>query len=481
MGSVRVSATLAGWKSRWVQRSPAPMLFLLDKQLSRQRLETRSLLAILLTSALSGLPFAYLLGTTKVLPLWGGTCALLLFVLLRAVSDGSHLYSLVAGGAWREIRLSRLPASAVIDAIVIHGMRRQMFWAVWPAIALSSLEPTWGLPWLGAVLLLSLLASTSAQLSQVHRVSAPFSSYPLFQRRVLLFGPLLLALAACSVPWGLLIPPSALLWAYGMRCNAAACLSAVGEGFSPAAPAAPQRQGNTRWTAPSENPIVMRECARESARVGRHPLAVWFHLFGGTLAWSALAVSVCWSMSLETVAWQSFQGTSMLVSFMLGVGLLSALRAGSRVFGALSQERDRQTLDLLVVTAMDHESFVDGWAEVGSVTRQLEVAITTLVTMVASAYLWQPSLGQLAYVMYAGLLGVLIVRSGAYLGLLLGFRHCMRRRRKRDWILPGSTLLWVLGSWPLMESPLSYLLVQALAAWLVGRLARSQAQRALLG
>jgi hypothetical protein len=111
---------------------------------------------------------------------------------------------------------------------------------------------------------------------------------------------------------------------------------------------------------------------------------------------------------------------------------------------------------------------------VGYSTRQLEMLLVTLSTL-ACAYMWGPPLESLALIAYTGLLGLALCVAGAYSGLLLGFRHCARVKRRRHLLYPLSLGSWALLTLPLASWGLLYLLMQAGALYLVVQYSRRQA------
>jgi hypothetical protein len=217
--------------------------------------------------------------------------------------------------------------------------------------------------------------------------------------------------------------------------------------------------------------------------LGRGWLAVGAYFFGWGLVLALLPAGYLgltyWALG-EWPVWVSAQGTYYLAAFVLVAGLLQAFRSAQRVFRALGEERDRQTLDLLVVTSLQPEDFVDGWAQVGYTTRQLEMSLITLVSLVC-AYFWGPPLADLALIVYAGLVSLGLCAAGAYCGLLLGFRHCARIKRKRDMLFPLALFLWVVLTAPLFYCSWMFLILQAAVAYLVIQHSRHQAMAALGG
>lgn len=457
------------------------MMFLLGRQKDRLWLENRAVLSVYLASVLLGAFMAWLFGNLSVAFPWGAVTALTLLVLVRSMSDAASLNQLLIGGAWREIRLSRLRSSHVVGGILLNGLRHQMTWAFWPAVMVAYACPGYGLVWLGTLALGSVLASLVGQLSVVQRVV----SHPRLNGRQSLFlssGLLTLAGLTTLLDWGMLLVPALLLLAVALLCLADDGLDRIPEGTL-IAPEAAVRQRWGRWVPWSENPIVARECARESCRLGRGWLAVLAYFSGWGFVLAAVPVGYLgltyWAQG-EWPVWVRSQGAYYLAAFVLLAGLLQAFRSAQRVFRALGEERDRQTLDLLVVTSLQPDDFVDGWAQVGYTTRQLETALITLVSLFC-AYFWGPPLADLALIVYAGLVALGLCVAGAYCGLLLGFRHCARVKRKRDMLFPLALFLWVVMTAPLFYSGWMFLVVQAGAAYLVVQSSRTQALASLGG
>lgn len=458
----------------------APIPYLLARQKERQRMEQRSLASILAASLGLGCLMSWLLGKPALIVPWTAGPALLLFWLLRALGDAGSLYQLMIGGAWREIRLSRVRAAQVVDGITFQGLRGQMGWAVGAAILLGSYDARWGLPWLGAVLAGSVLGSFYGQIAVVQRI---IPRPPLSPRDVALFcfsGGLLFFGIGTLGP-GLMLLPGLLWVAALLRCCAAASLDAIPEGHMMASSETPVGARKLQWLPWSDNPIVARECARESFRLGSGWLSSFNHFAGWGMLLAIAPAGMLWMFTRgeSLLGWRE-GGVYYLTLYVLYCGLLQAGRASNRVFRALSEERDRQTLDTLVVTALQPEDFVDGWAQVGYVSRQFEMALITAAG-VGTGVLLQASLYELSFIAYAGLVGLVMCVAGSYLGLLLGFRHCMRIKRKRDWVFPAAVCAWMFFSAPLYEYGLLYLPVQAAAAYLIARSARAQALRAMSG
>lgn len=466
---------------KWNPPDPA-VFYLLGRHKARELLERRSLLAVYLASALFGIFLGSLFSKPEaILPLASG-CSILLLCLVRMMGDGSVLYGLLLGGAWREIRLSRLRAAEVVDGIALFGLKKQLSWAVAPALGLALVDARMALYWFLCVLLASTFGSYWGQTSVVQRVIRDLQ-LPFRQQAAIVS---LLSLVICSTwvfPFGVTLGLFIAWLTVGLRYQLASALDRIPEAFSLDTPSKVQAR-LWSWTPWSENPIVARECARESQRLSRDALIarLYFGSFG--LVLGLLPLAYLWFQLPGILHRAPRFGESptpwILAAFLMVVAWLQAVRSGQRVYRALAEERDRQTLDLLVVTSLRSEDFVDGWAQVGATTRQWDVVLVTLACLFS--VLWfQPSVAQVALVTYSGLLGMLFSWAGAYCGLLLGFRACARRKYKRHLLFPLILFVWLLASLPLAAEPWAYLLAQAGAATLVTRYARRCSLQALKG
>jgi hypothetical protein len=450
--------------------------YLLARQRGRRVYEVRAAFSIFALSELMAFVLAYLFGQAKFAPPLFAFSAGFGLAVWRASSDAALLRAWLLGGAWREMRLTQLRSETVIDGILLQGLAYQLGLSLVPALLLEWAWPGHGWNWLGLLLLGSMFLSLIFLTSQLQRL---VPQVRLTARQVALLGgasgvyALMLGPQSWKVFWlaqlGLLL--------VALRTLASTALEAVPEGEGlPQARAT--RKRSLTWISESDNAIVARERARESARLGRGNWSAWLYFAGWGLGLSLLPplalytsydpYSAGWSLWIKTL------GTHALAGYLLLVGVLQAMRSHSRVFQALSEERDRQTLDLLVVTSLDGQDFVDGWAEVGYSTRQLEMLLVTLSTL-ACAYMWGPPLESLALIAYTGLLGLALCVAGAYSGLLLGFRHCARVKRRRHLLYPLSLGSWALLTLPLASWGLLYLLMQAGALYLVVQYSRRQA------
>jgi len=458
------------------------IFFLLARQKDRQRLEQRSLVAVYAASLMLGLFMAWLFENPGGVVPVTAACSLFLLCLVRLMGDGAVLYHMLLGGAWREIRLSRLTSAQVVDGITLYGLKQQMLWALLPALLMGALDSRFGLPWLLAILIGSLFGSCWGQLSVVHRV-APGLSLTSRQNTHFCITFCLLVYAGAYLPIYLLLLPGCIWTLALMRCFLAGALERVAEGLSLSTEGKVQ-QRSLHWIPWSDNPIVARECARESHRLGPGmPPSLYFGSWGMLLATIPI-LAILWVYLFDfrgqDIKFVQTHGGAILAAFLLMAGLLQAMRAGSRVFRALAEERDRQTLDLLVVTSLQPEDFVDGWAQVGFTTRQLDVVIVAFASLFCGYFIGLP-LEALAQIVYTGLLAVGLCAAGAYVGLLLGFRHCARQKLKRHIIFPMVIFFWLLGTLNLFSHLWIFLAVQGVAAYLVSRYARLCALVALRG
>lgn len=455
------------------------MMYLLARQKERKALENRTVLSVYLASLLLGFFMGWLFENTNLVGPWAAVTALLALILVRSMSDAGTLHQLLIGGAWREIRLSRLHSSQVVAGILGDGLRHQALWAILPAGLILATVPGHGLDWLALLTVGSTLASLMGQLSVVQRI-IPRPSLTPPQAIASVGVAMLIILASAWISWWVLSVPAlagvaALLWM--LTSNA---LDQIPEGHMAAPEIVVARRWGS-WVPWNENPIVARECARESWRLGGGWLPALAYFLGWGCLLTALPVGYLgltyWSEGAWPV-WVSANGTMLLTAYVLLAGLIQSMRSAQRVFRALAEERDRQTLDLLVVTSLDPVDFVDGWAQVGYSTRQLELALVSLGCMF-TAFSWGPPLTNLALIAYAGLVGVGLCAAGSYAGLLLGFRHCGRVKRKRHMLFPLGIFLWVVLTAPFYYTPWFYLMMQACAAYLILQYSRRQAMASL--
>lgn len=455
------------------------IMYLLARQKERKALEDRTVLSVYLASLLLGFFMGWLFNNANLVGPWSSVTALLALMLVRAMSDAGTLHQLLIGGAWREIRLSRLHSSQVVAGILGDGLRHQALWAILPTSLMLATMPGHGLDWFFVLVVGSSLASLVGQLSVVQRI-IPKPSLTPPQAIVSVGVAMLMIFASAWLSWWHLSIPAvagvaALLWL--LTSNA---LDLIPEGHMAAPEVVTARRWGS-WVPWNENPIVARECARESWRLGGGWLPALAYFLGWGCVLTALPVSYLgltyWSEGAWPV-WVGAHGSLLLTAYVLLVGLIQSMRSAQRVFRALAEERDRQTLDLLVVTSLDPVDFVDGWAQVGYSTRQLELALVSLSCMF-TAFTWGPPLTQLALIAYAGLVGVGLCAAGSYAGLLLGFRHCGRVKRKRHMLFPLGIFLWVVLTAPFYYTPWFYLMMQACAIYLILQYSRRQAMASL--
>ena len=455
------------------------IMYLLARQKDRKALEDRTVLSVYLASLLLGFFMGWLFENANLIAPWSSITALLALVLVRSMSDAGTLQQLLIGGAWREIRLSRLHSSQVVAGILGDGLRHQALWALLPTCLIMANIPGHGLDWFVLLCAGSVLASLVGQLSVVQRI-IPRPSLTPPQAIISIGVSMLFIFASGWISWWFLSVPAVagvatLLWL--LTSNA---LDLIPEGHMAAPEIVVARRWGS-WVPWNENPIVARECARESWRLGGGWLPAMTYFLGWGLVLTALPVGYLamtyWSEG-DWPVWVRANGTLLLTAYVLLAGLIQSMRSAQRVFRALAEERDRQTLDLLVVTSLDPVDFVDGWAQVGYSTRQLEVALVSLTCMF-TAYCWGPPLANLALIAYAGLLGLGLCAAGAYAGLLLGFRHCGRVKRKRHMLFPLGIFLWVVLTSPFYYTPWFYLMLQACAVYLILQYSRRQAMASL--
>jgi len=410
--------------------------------------------------------------------------SLLVVPFVRAQGDAAILSSFLHGGSYDEIRTTRLTAWEILDAITCHTMLRVLRLSPWLALVGIGLtwlntNPGWdrygalGLAaaWLPAMVLAAWAQAYFSQMMAVlshsgwpgsaglgavlacilpGAVSAPWILLLFMRERTL--GAVLALLAACFWMAGL-----ARLFA-GLALERGA--PAVWARRTPTGPQPAPGSRRPLWPRPwSENPIVVRECAREA---GRSPLGVL-----SVLA-AMLGLGIALVYLLPLVSYGLFKGRLLASPLywyaVLGfLFLLQPTRAASRITGAIAEERDKRTLECLAVTPLGREDFIAGWVQIGCYPRWLELAV------VAPGLLW---LGMQAGVPAATLLlglGLTAVNvwAGAMLGLALGLWATSRRHAIGDmavfvYVLFGATVTLALTNGTVWAAALGVL---GLALW----------------
>lgn len=432
----------------------SPILLLLQRRHDRDVLGLTLLVSLGICAA-AGLFLGWLVKP------WMGLVAaalssLLVVPFVRAQGDSTILAQFLHGGSYDEIRTTRLTAWEMLDAITCHSMLCVLRLSPW--LALIGIGLTWlnsppgwvrygalglAVAWLPAMVLASW---AQAYLSQMMAVLS-HSSWP---------GSVALgAVLACVLP-GVLTAPWVLVLFLNEKTASAVLLLVAGcfwmaglarllaglalERGVPEAWSQRQAQPSSQplWPRPwSENPIVVRECAREA---GRSPEGVASVLAG------TLGLGVALVYLIPAVSYGFFQGR-LLASplywyIVLGfLFLLQPTRAASRITGAIAEERDKRTLEALAVTPLGREEFITGWIQIGCFPRLLELAVAAPGLLILGSGAGVP----LDWTALALFLTAVNIWAGAMIGLALGLWATSRRHAIGDmavfvYVLFGATV-----------------------------------------
>lgn len=418
-----------GYNGR-VTYSDNPVVCLLESRRARQGLDKLMVGSVALAALLGG-PVALYEGPALGLAA-AGAVLLIVFPFLRAQADAGLLVSLRNGGCLEELRQTSITSWEMVDGTTWHTLQG----LVKPGLAIGVVatclawtlitNPYWRPVAVGAAIAwfptMLLLAWAQAYFSQMLAAWAQQegSGWTQLLGFLVVVGPLVPA-----VPIGLL------LFAQGDAVHAAevligcciwtASLSRLGAGVGLAqadrvhqAIKSRNLRKTTRnpWVAPwSDNPIVVRECARDGGRRAGG-------LLGLVLAENLAAVCLAWLpwVLVGTIAPDSPLQWWVFVFCFGAFYLVQPTRVASRVGGAMVQERERRTLETLAVTRLSTAEFVDGWAQVGWRPRLIEsvvalpmfAALGLMCHLRASEFL--PALPLLLVNLFAG----------AYLGFAIG-------------------------------------------------------------
>lgn len=410
------------------------MVLLLDSRRARRGLD-RYLLASILFSLLAGVGLSVVLS-----PLTGvavaGICLLALFPFFRAQADASAIVSFRNGGGMEDIRQTKLSPWDMLDGTTYHTMHKILYpglsmgvimvcltvalspnsfvlWSAMP-LALAFFPAMVLVVWAQAYFAQMMAAwtldneATTLQFTAVSTVILPVVlAFPLalsnFSNGRALAGALVLILSTFWV----------------------ACLSRLFAGFGLSRGDQVHRVFNkvrqemlTRnetikpW---NDNPIVMRECARDAGRVGGGAAGAWAHYNWMAVLLAVVPTCVLMSVRAETTDTVLLSEWTWVLCFCVYY-ILQPARAASRISGAMTEERERRTLESLAVTPMTIQEFVDGWAEVGWFHRIRENRLA------APAFLLMAWLCGFPVTLAIALMPLLFINSimGSYLGFAIG-------------------------------------------------------------
>lgn len=420
---------------------------------------------------------------------------LVLFPFLRAQADAGLLVSLRNGGVLDELRQTRMTSWEMVDGTTWHTMRSVLrpglsLGVILTALAFAAAPNLYWQPvvvgaafaWFPAAILLTWALAYFSQMLAAWTHHDRGTSTQLVGLMIVL-GPLVPA-----IPIGLMLASNGATLAGASVlvccCFWMASLSRLyaGIGLDSAdrvhqvIEAVNRRLTVTRnqWVkAWNDNPIVIRECARDGGRTPGGLFGAVMSTYGAAVA---LAVVPFWTiplfdLSLGTAGWIWMASYGVFY-------LIQPARAASRVSGAMVEEREKRTLESLAVTRLSTEEFVDGWAEVGWRPRLVEclAAIPAFFLM-----------GQMAGIDPALLIPsmpllVLNVLMGAYLGFAVGVVAPSRTEAGGDLavlLMMGMSLAVAAGFLSMGRGPLEIFVWLYLAGGASVALARSIALKRL--
>lgn len=347
----------------------------------RRRGVDRLLLLSLIMSAFIGSGAGVFLGFFSGVMVAAG-CQLVFYPLLRAQADAGTLLAFRNGKVMEDVRQTRLTPWEMIDGTTFHTMNTVLIpgltcSGLWLVLALLAAPAGWKqvLAVTAAVVwfpVLVLLTWAQAYLSQMMAAWANDSgSTPIGGVLALILGPLLL-----SFPVGLsYLAHLDLYTAAGIFIVSVFWVASLSRLFAGIGLAQADQLEHTikavkrpfvtrnRAVRPwNDNPIVMRECARDSANIAGGWLGLFLNRF---------VLAICLGLiPLLVVEFLLLQGAPRpepaLWLFLAAVYyLVQPTRAAARISNAMTEEREKRTLESLAVTRISTEEYVDGWAQVG--------------------------------------------------------------------------------------------------------------------
>ncbi len=323
-----------------------------------------------------------------------------LFALVRSYRDSSRLTSLVQGRGIEEALMARTSFYTLLDGMTLFCLRASalpgvVFWLWLVLLELITKDVT--AAQLTLLLWLPCLAITTASSCYLMQLSAS----GMMGRRlvptvlILLWLGLLVALAALLAlshygPLPLVVGGLAAVAALARRYTGAALLDRLTPPPSLVRTRAPYRP----WW-PQEDPILLREAACE-----HHRGKAW-------LSWLAVAAF--------SVLAASFTLDAMWMLYLCFVPYVT-LWAAYRTSPAVIQEREARTFEVIALTQLRSEKFVDGWAAHGWRPLAWQILIPTAALYLKMAS--NPYSGQAAFtaVLYGTFL-VAAAQAGAYIGV----------------------------------------------------------------
>ena len=459
--------------------------YLYDVKLKRDPLESKLVWGSYLGSLFVAWLFGLATGRPDAVLIVFALCTGLVLPLVRALSDVSLVQSLIAGGCLEEIRQTRLKAQEMVDTLVQCSVRRQLttlrlagplalLWCLVQYPGVTGLF--YSLVWFVSLVALTVAVAYFglAQVAKRYSRGNPLDGFSSWAYMIAIGVPLttLIALFDQSVVnegtanlgtlpgWPLYLIPALLAGTVAAREVAVAGLKNAERAFRPnsAGLLGVSRHQRIAQLKPwSDNPIVARECSRELGTLQAGWLGYVTHRWGLGLIFGLSWLVIFWELNLLGMSSYTGSWTLTLLSILL------ACRAGGRIQGALADERDKKTLEILVVSRLNSAEFVDGWAQVGYVPRVREMILAASLQIVSCLAFYRSPQMALSFA-GAALSGYFLIRGAAYFQLGLGMRSCSKKRDIWDTVqaLQGvlGTVL-VLCILPYNE----YLFEAALVAW----------------
>ena len=434
-------------------------------------------------------------------PIVGATLAFAL-PLARALADSGLMHSLLVGGGLDEVRQTRLSSAEIVDGLAAASLRRQLCTAPVPlAVAYVGLACQYGAGralgllglWLLATLLATAMASYATQSSLARSHCSPgvptsWSGLEVLLATWLVFWGLTLTDGSC---WLRLIDGLMAVVLFLRQLRRSAIHDFTHIDLSTPAQTIASQGLQRRWQIRpwSDNPIVVRECAREA---GSYRFGVWSYLwqrgafFGMGACFFFLTV---WAGNVEEAlgCWSLL----LLLALVVQVG-----RAGLRVSRAISDERDRGSFEAVMISRLRPEEFVDGWAQVGYRPRATELAAFLGASLLVLGSWMLPASGYCcggmevaSVILVLALIYVAAAEfalpAAAYLSLAWGMRAAVRTDHRLDFLLMLGIGVWIVASVAKFvqacspEEALLIVLAQPLFALLLRITGRSLALRTL--
>jgi hypothetical protein len=378
--------------------------------------------------------------------------------------DVSTVKSLRAGRCLEDLVCAGLDPGRLVDTLALYSLRSllrtglPLLAMVWPATQLfsqhrSAVLSGWELAWIPLCSVLFVLGSYAAQAAWSPAVNhkrllvctGAFCFLSSLGFRVSHPLGTVLWIAVVSLPLGLIL-----------RRESAAALTAELRGELPAGCAA---RPTNAWISPwNDNPIVVREITRESRD---------YQGWRGTGAYFATGFVVLGGIALllPQLSWlQRVFSWLLLQAFLYD-------RVGRRTLGAVVEERQRGSWDLLVGSGVIGPNFVQGWVQLAVASKRFWFVAQASILLLLGATFPETLLPavhtQLAGVLLAvGLSGtsLLLAWTAAHHGLAVS---ATQRTRQLAGVVFNAELGWMLIQGLILAGLLEAILVLFVGArWL---------------